>query len=229
MLMPAPTCAVATCPTPPYRRGYCNRHYQRLRKFGSVDATLLHDVDLAAARVCRNCGIDIAHKRSNAVYCSRSCKSGGAHQRLRATPEGKAAEKIRNVGRYVQEAKRRRAGAIDYYERNRELRLEYAREWRAQNPHRRRAAADRRAELMVTNPGFCPFDAAEWEALKRRHGYRCAYCGVRPEDPLEKDHVVPLTKGGRHAIANILPACGPCNRSKNDAFLAVWRRRKQAR
>lgn len=101
-------------------------------------------------------------------------------------------------------------------------RVENAREWRAQNPHRRRAAADRRAELMVTNPGFCPFDAAEREALKRRHDYRCAYCGVRPEDPLERDHVVPLTKGGRHAIATFFPACGACNRSKSDALLAVW-------
>ncbi|MEU9605447.1 HNH endonuclease [Streptomyces sp. NPDC048057] len=194
-------------------------------KFGSVEVTSLHDVDLTAERLCRSCGCDVSHKRSNAVYCSRDCKSAGAHQRLRATPEGKAAERVRNKARYEGEAEKRRAGAIDYYERNRELRVQYAREWRAENPHRRRDQADRRAALMVGNPGFCPFGVKEWEALKRRFDYRCAYCDSRSSGPLHKDHVVPLAKGGRHAIANILPTCVDCNSHKSDLLLAVWKGR----
>jgi 5-methylcytosine-specific restriction endonuclease McrA len=194
-------------------------------KYGSVEVTSQHDVDLTAERLCRGCGCDISHKRSNAVFCSRDCKNAGTHQRLRATPEGKAREAERNRARYEREADRRKAEAIAYYYRNQQLRIEYAREWRKENPHRRREQAERRATWMVENPGFVPFGSAEWEALKRRHDHRCAYCGVRPDGLLEKDHVVPLVKGGRHAIANILPACKDCNGHKSDLLLAEWKGR----
>ncbi|WP_444950987.1 HNH endonuclease [Micromonospora ureilytica] len=80
-----------------------------------------------------------------------------------------------------------------------------------------------RARLLAEHPDRKPYGLREWEALKRRHGYRCVYCGERPEK-LEQDHVVPVSRGGRHAIANILPACKPCNLSKSDYLLVEWRR-----
>jgi 5-methylcytosine-specific restriction endonuclease McrA len=55
--------------------------------------------------------------------------------------------------------------------------------------------------------------AAEWQAVLDEHGHRCAYCG-RGDRPLEQDHVIPLSKGGRHAASNIVPACKPCNSAK---------------
>lgn len=175
------------------------------------------------SRTCEHCKADIGHKRRDARFCNRTCKMADWHATNRATPEGKAREKVRNTSRYATEAPRRRAGAIDYYWRNQELRVQYAREWRAENPHRRRRQAERRADLMISNPGFAPFGSAEWEALKRRHGNRCAYCDVAGLD-LCKDHVIPLSRGGRHAIANILPACRACNGAKSDMLLAEWRR-----
>lgn len=39
------------------------------------------------------------------------------------------------------------------------------------------------------------------------------------------DHVIPVVRGGRHAIGNILPACAACNGSKHAALLVVWRHR----
>lgn len=55
----------------------------------------------------------------------------------------------------------------------------------------------------------------EWAGILTRYGNRCAYCrtdGV----PLTQDHVVPLTKGGTHCAANVVPACCPCNTRKNN-------------
>src|SRR5258705_4930013 len=64
----------------------------------------------------------------------------------------------------------------------------------------------RRARLVDAGPSFT---AAEWTALVAAHEGRCAYCGkVRP---LTADHRVPLERGGKGAITNILPACAPCN------------------
>lgn len=41
------------------------------------------------------------------------------------------------------------------------------------------------------------------------------------------DHVVPLSRGGRHSIGNILPACESCNLSKHASYLVEWRRRQR--
>ena len=54
----------------------------------------------------------------------------------------------------------------------------------------------------------------EWQKIVARFGGRCAYC--RREAPLEMDHVVALSKGGRHEAANVVPACRPCNAGKGD-------------
>ncbi len=40
----------------------------------------------------------------------------------------------------------------------------------------------------------------------------CAYCAVRPASQV--DHFMPLARGGPHAISNLVPACGDCNRRK---------------
>lgn len=48
-------------------------------------------------------------------------------------------------------------------------------------------------------------------ALKKG-GYRCAICGrTNKEAPLEVDHIVPWSKGGRTAIANSRVLCKECN------------------
>lgn len=143
------------------------------------------------------------------------------HVANRATKDGKEREKVRNRTRYKQEATRRRAEAQAYYDTHQDERRDYARQYRADNPQRRREQHDRRAELMLGNPGFVSFSNAEWEHLKRQYDHRCAYCGTRAE--LEKDHVIPLARGGRHALANILPACKPCNISKYNHLLSEWR------
>lgn len=57
------------------------------------------------------------------------------------------------------------------------------------------------------------YTAAEWRDLVHAHGARCAYCGNA--GPLQVDHRVPLARGGGNSIANILPACGDCNRRKH--------------
>ena len=61
----------------------------------------------------------------------------------------------------------------------------------------------------------------DWGRLVARHNHRCAYCGERRK--LTQDHVIPLVRGGRHAIGNLLPACGPCNSSKGTKLLVEWR------
>jgi 5-methylcytosine-specific restriction endonuclease McrA len=54
----------------------------------------------------------------------------------------------------------------------------------------------------------------------------CAYCGaVGPA--LQKDCVLPLSRGGRYTITNVVPACRSCNASKCNDEVTGWMRRKK--
>jgi 5-methylcytosine-specific restriction endonuclease McrA len=65
----------------------------------------------------------------------------------------------------------------------------------------------------------------QWDALKAAWG-GCAYCGATGR-PLQRDCVLALSRGGRYTLANIAPACGPCNTSKCNHEVTGWLRRKK--
>ncbi len=65
----------------------------------------------------------------------------------------------------------------------------------------------------------------QWTALKAAWG-GCAYCGAT-DKPLQRDCVLPLSRGGRYTLDNIAPACGSCNASKCNDEVSGWLRRKK--
>jgi 5-methylcytosine-specific restriction endonuclease McrA len=67
--------------------------------------------------------------------------------------------------------------------------------------------------------------AAEWSALQEAWG-GCAYCR-KTDKPLQKDCVLPISRGGRYTLDNIAPACGSCNASKCNDEVTGWLRRKK--
>jgi 5-methylcytosine-specific restriction endonuclease McrA len=48
----------------------------------------------------------------------------------------------------------------------------------------------------------------------RRDKHQCQYCGSIKK--LTLDHVIPRSKGGKHAWDNVVIACEPCNSRKGD-------------
>ena len=44
--------------------------------------------------------------------------------------------------------------------------------------------------------------------------YTCSYCGAVFVDVPTVDHMVPLSRGGAHAVSNLTLACQPCNSGK---------------
>lgn len=61
---------------------------------------------------------------------------------------------------------------------------------------------------------------ADWEFAIDYFNDECCYCGSKRE--LTKDHIVPLSKGGRFSRENIIPCCRVCNSSKNDSEFIKW-------
>ncbi len=54
----------------------------------------------------------------------------------------------------------------------------------------------------------------------------CAYCR-RNDRPLQRDCVLPISRGGRYTLTNVVPACDSCNASKCNLEVSTWIRRKR--
>jgi 5-methylcytosine-specific restriction endonuclease McrA len=66
---------------------------------------------------------------------------------------------------------------------------------------------------------------AQWSALQDAWG-GCAYCGSQ-ERTLQKDCLLPISRGGRYTLTNVVPACRSCNASKCNTEVTTWMRRKK--
>lgn len=158
--------------------------------------------------------------------CYRTYYSARMREWRRKNPERDAA----NARRFRENNAEAALGRYTRYrEQNREKMREYARKRRKENPDlvRESYARWRRAHL----------------AQERDRGYRrrlmhqqasdevralvaqlleepCAYCGSTEQITI--DHIVPLSRGGRHEVENLAPACLPCNCSKGARLLSEW-------
>ncbi|MBF0688498.1 MAG: HNH endonuclease [Cellulomonas sp.] len=66
---------------------------------------------------------------------------------------------------------------------------------------------------------------AQWQAVQAAWG-GCAYCGATGR-PLQRDCVLPISRGGRYTVGNVVPACASCNASKCNVEVTTWLRRKK--
>jgi 5-methylcytosine-specific restriction endonuclease McrA len=101
-----------------------------------------------------------------------------------------------------------------YYPNNRAKVARKNRLWQLRNPEKVRENNRARAAKAP------PLPAEKLRARFSVFGDRCAYC--RAVGPLHADHVIPLSRGGPHIVANIRPACRTCNCSKNAKPLKEW-------
>lgn len=54
----------------------------------------------------------------------------------------------------------------------------------------------------------------------KRDKFTCKYCGAKaPDVILEVDHIVPVAKGGKNNMLNLVTACKACNGGKSDKTL----------
>lgn len=67
--------------------------------------------------------------------------------------------------------------------------------------------------------------ASDWDALCQEWG-GCAYCGAT-SGALQRDCVLPISRGGRYTSTNVVPACRSCNTSKSNHEVTTWMRRKK--
>jgi hypothetical protein len=109
-----------------------------------------------------------------------------------------------------------------YNKNNRHKRRELEADWRKRNPDKVQAIKSRR-RARKSGAVLIPFDVEQIERRWNDLDNRCVYCGTAWE---QKDHFIPLAKGGSHSLENLLPACLGCNSSKRDSEPLKWLRKR---
>lgn len=144
----------------------------------------------------------------------KACWNKASKKWSREHPDSVARSRKRFLASHVEhlhayEAKR--------WEVDREHMSNRNRQWRQAHPlQRAQNEAKRRAKLKG-----CDIDTVDYAAILERDGWHCYLCdcAVSPEN-LTFDHVVPLRKGGCHAMDNIKVAHRSCNSRKGQRLLS---------
>jgi 5-methylcytosine-specific restriction endonuclease McrA len=118
-----------------------------------------------------------------------------------------------------------------YYAKNKEKLTARHRQWRAKNHEKARQIEK---NYRLNNPEMGRLQNHRRRALKLKNGIylittqdsirlmknTCFYCG---HDSQHLDHVIPLSRGGRHSLGNLVASCAKCNISKNNKTIMEWR------
>jgi 5-methylcytosine-specific restriction endonuclease McrA len=96
--------------------------------------------------------------------------------------------------------------------------------WKHNNPESIRVHGQRRRVRLLAVGG--EISKSDWLQVLAQFTVCgevcCAYCS-KPCEPT-MDHVVPISRGGRHEPDNVLPACAICNASKGARLIHEWKR-----
>ncbi len=164
-----------------------------------------------------------AVRSANRVPVPRPRKYATEADRRAATNERRRGRPRSEVER-SQHAERQRARRVADPDAVRARERAALAQWRRDNPEAylrksrrdssKRNALKRNADVRVVTD-------ADLRRLLHRQAGRCAYC-AEPE-PTTLDHVVPLVRGGRHSIGNLVWSCSPCNKSKGGRLVVEFR------
>lgn len=115
--------------------------------------------------------------------------------------------------------------AIIYLE-NRDYILNRCKQWSKDNPDKKIEQFHKRRARIYGQVTFdLPKDFVK--ILKNIQNNTCAYCS-RNDVRLTVEHMLPLSRGGKHCIENVILACSNCNFSKHNKTLEEWLKHNEA-
>jgi 5-methylcytosine-specific restriction endonuclease McrA len=198
------TCSVKGCEKKAHARSLCPMHYQRWRLHGSTDippparwAPFRHGTSQGYRyHACRCEQCKQWRRDYTATYTARRAAAKTYKHGIDGYNCGCRCEVCTTTARN---------NMASWYQRNTAQAIEGA----SRNAEIRRARQKNLAAYKVT--------ARDWRRLCQRFDNRCAYC--RKRRPLQREHVVPISRGGQHSIGNLLPSCKSCNLTKGTKLL----------
>lgn len=132
------------------------------------------------------------------IYC-RECESA----KNRAWAAGNRDRERERTRRWAQE--------------NREKVVAHSLKWQKKNLDKCRYNVAARRAKQRDNGVFAITDKEKKALLAQP----CASCGS--DENIHIDHIIPVSRGGRHSIGNLQALCASCNINKSDLLLVEWR------
>jgi 5-methylcytosine-specific restriction endonuclease McrA len=132
-------------------------------------------------------------------------------------------DRVNEVGRknYAKNLERSRANRRKrvrrWYARNPEVARAATKRWNLEHPEAKRISEAKRRVIKLGNGVFTILP----KELNKLLSSKCNNCGTSEEITL--DHIIPISRGGRHSIGNLQPLCQSCNSSKNAKTIMEWR------
>jgi hypothetical protein len=110
--------------------------------------------------------------------------------------------------------------AVLNYINDRDHILNRTKQWSKENPDKKVEQRHRRVARLY---GQIKFDLPKdfIKILRVAQSNSCAYCS-RSDVKLTVEHMLPLSRVGKHCFANIILACTTCNFSKHNKTLEEW-------
>jgi 5-methylcytosine-specific restriction endonuclease McrA len=178
-------------------------------------------------KTCQRCGHEYQPTGRLQKYCP-DCKSLAGKERLAAKYAMNRDEIIAKVKKYATAHKEKIS--IRNHTHHKKYAITHKTEiamrqqiWDRANLEKCRLYCSKHRALKYDNTPINELlTETQWETLLARYDGHCAYCGK--EAKLTLDHVIPLAKGGKHSIDNVVPACIHCNDSKGARTPRQWRR-----
>ncbi len=164
-------------------------------------------------KICKQCAIGFVAKRSDKTICSDECSK--KFKNLRQL-------KIASQKKIITTRSCKNCKKLFVAEYGNKKRL-YCSELCGDRLNGRVNKAKRRArERSVEAENIDPFQVFD------RDRWKCCLCGIKTlkskrgtydDRAPELDHIIPLSKGGKHTYANVQCACRRCNSAKNNKEL----------
>lgn len=149
------------------------------------------------------------YREENREQVNESLRSHYANNRLK---------RIANSQNWaINNPERRAAIELRYRQGHRKETQQRSNDWGMRNPERKRLHKLTRRARVYENGIYL----VKGKELDRLYASVCFYCGST--DKIEADHVIPVSRGGRHSIGNLIPACRSCNATKGNRFIIEWK------
>lgn len=122
-----------------------------------------------------------------------------------------------NPKKYSNSVEYRREYHKNRYKNDPEYYKKRYKEWVKNNPEKIKNYKSRRRARKKSNGVFVILE----KELKKIYSSPCFACGAT--ENLTQEHLIPVSRGGRHSIGNLTTLCHSCNSSKGSKTLMEWR------
>lgn len=216
-------CKVSDCTKPVHVAGFCAMHNWRIKKYNSIDLPEKENIYEQKCSVCKEVKpLDYFHKQSSRkIGVMSRCKICNSKRAKQWNEENKERSKHLRREAYKKFSQEQRKQKLknnrEYYKRNSQKMNDRGKKYRKENPWQKINSEGRRRARKQNNGVYIILP----KEINKIYSSPCIQCGSK--DNITLDHIIPISRGGKHSIGNLQALCKSCNSSKGSRLNIEWK------